>query len=118
MAVNAYQDLATLVVVWMGNCVETQLDDLLAEGGDGVVEPVPLVHHPLGSEAGLHMGEPPGSVVCPERRQRNRPLVVRRHCRVKNVEKSCVSSKSGSPLLRRRGREWGEMYCKYVLDDK
>ncbi len=69
-----------------------------------MVEPVPLVHHPLGSEAGLHVGEPPGSVVCPERRQRNRPLVVCRHCRVKNVEKSCVLSKSGSPLLRCSGR--------------
>jgi hypothetical protein len=29
------------------------------------------------------MGEPPGSVVHPERRQRNRPLVVPCHCRVK-----------------------------------
>ena len=36
-----------LVIVWMGDCVETQLDDLLAEGGDGVVESIPLVHHPL-----------------------------------------------------------------------
>jgi hypothetical protein len=34
------------------------------------------------------VGEPPGSVVCPERRQRYRPLVVcRRHCRVKNEAK-------------------------------
>jgi hypothetical protein len=62
------QNGVRLVIVWMGDCMETQLDDLLAEGGDGVVEPVPLVHHPLGSEAGLHVGEPPGSVVCPERR--------------------------------------------------
>ncbi len=88
------QNGVRFVVVWMGNCVETQLDDLLAEGGDGVVEPVSLVHHPLGSEAGLHVGEPPGGVVCPERWQHNRPLVCR-HCRVKNEEKSCVSSKLG-----------------------
>jgi hypothetical protein len=98
-----------LVIVWMSDCVETQLDDLLAEGGDGVVESVPLVHHPLGSEAGLHLGEPPGSVVCPEQRQRYPLVVCRRHCRVKNEVKRraaspCVSSKSGSPLLRRSGR--------------
>jgi hypothetical protein len=47
----------------MGDCVEAQLDDLLAEGGDSVVESIPLVHHPLGSEAGLHVGEPSVSVV-------------------------------------------------------
>jgi hypothetical protein len=29
------------------------------------------------------VGEPPGGVVRPERRQCDRPLVVRRHCRVK-----------------------------------
>ncbi len=77
------QNCVRLVVVWVGDCVETQLDDLLAVGGDGVVEPVLLVHHPLGSEAELHVGEPPGSVVRPERRQHNHPLVVCRHCRVK-----------------------------------
>jgi hypothetical protein len=31
-----------------------------------VVEPVPLLHLPLGSEAGLHVGEPPGGIVRPE----------------------------------------------------
>ncbi len=52
-------------------------------------------------------GRTTGGVVRPERRQRNRPLVVRRHC--EDVEKtrslwSCMSSKSGLPLLRRSGR--------------
>ncbi len=93
------QDGERLVVVWMGDCVETQPDDLLAEGGDSVVEPVPLLHHPLGSEARLHVGEPPGGIVLPERQQRNRPLVVSRHCRVKkwrrtlNYEAACHLSR-------------------------
>jgi hypothetical protein len=38
------QDDVGLVIVWVGDCVKAQLDDLLAEGGDGVVESVPLLH--------------------------------------------------------------------------
>ena len=32
------QNGVRLVIIWMGDCVEAQLDDLLAEGGDSVVE--------------------------------------------------------------------------------
>ncbi len=48
---------------------KTELNHLLAEGGDGEVEAVPLLKDLLGPESRFHVREPPGRVVCPERRQ-------------------------------------------------
>ncbi len=52
-----------LVIVRVGDCIEAQLDNLLAQSGDSVVESVPLLHHSLGPEGGLLMsGQNDGSV--------------------------------------------------------
>jgi hypothetical protein len=97
--------------VWIGDFVETQLDDLLAEGGNSMVEPVPLLHDALCPEVGLHVSKPPSRVVRPKG---GRVMVLWLFtaaivCRVKIWSKACEEDdgcllKSVLTLLRHTGR--------------
>jgi hypothetical protein len=56
-----------LILVRVRDTVETQMDNLVSEGGDGKVEAAPLLLDVLGPEPRLQVVEPFGGVASPER---------------------------------------------------